>query len=135
MISSIKCSSKFLVDKIPIIPCWKYLIYKPHVCKWIMVLPGAFGIRFEKLSKNLSKAKLMTACIMINQNRIIIGPHPRGGGGVLPYISYIKYRDVPTVRVSFSGSSVLNRVYNVTFLSLKTGSSPQIFSYSPPLIT
>ena len=31
------------------------------------------------------------------------------------------YRDVPTVRVSFSGSSVSNRVYNFTFPCLKQG--------------
>ena len=41
-----------------------------------------------------------------------------GGGGLLPYNSY-NYRDVLTVRVSFSGCSVLNRVYNFTFSCLK----------------
>ena len=34
---------------------------------------------------------------------------------------YFLYRDVPTVRVSFSGSSVLNRVDNFTFSCLKQG--------------
>ena len=37
-----------------------------------------------------------------------------GGGGGCSAI-YFLYRDVPPVRVSFSGSSVLNRVYNFTF--------------------
>ena len=51
--------------------------------------------------------------------------HPGGGGGGYP--RYFLYRDVPTVRVSFSGSSVLNgytishfrvlnRVVSVNFL-------------------
>ena len=39
-------------------------------------------------------------------------------GDFIPYISYV-HGDVPTVRVSFSGSSVLNRVYNFTFSCLK----------------
>ena len=43
---------------------------------------------------------------------------PWGGGGGNTGI-YFLYRDVPTVRVSFSGSSVLNRVY--TFSCLKQG--------------
>ena len=34
---------------------------------------------------------------------------------------YSVYRDVPPVRVSFSGSSVTNRVYNFTFLCRKQG--------------
>ena len=41
------------------------------------------------------------------------------GGGVTPI--YLLGRDVPPVRVSLSGSSVLNRVYNFTFLSPKQG--------------
>ena len=42
--------------------------------------------------------------------------YTRGGTPI-----YFLYRDVPTVRVSFSGSSVLNRVYNFTFSCLKQG--------------
>ena len=42
-----------------------------------------------------------------------------GGGGGTPI--YFLYRDVPKVRVSFSGSSVLNRVYNFKFSCLKQG--------------
>ena len=45
----------------------------------------------------------------------------RGGGGGTSI--YFLYRDVPTVRVSFSGSSVLNRVHNFTFSCLKQGHS------------
>ena len=54
----------------------------------------------------------------------------RGGGGGTPI--YFLYRDVPTVRVSFSGSSVLNRVYNFTFLCLKQGCPRETSSF--PLI-
>ena len=43
-------------------------------------------------------------------------PRGMGGGGDTPI--YFLCRDVPTVRVSFSGSSVLNRVYNFTFSCL-----------------
>ena len=46
----------------------------------------------------------------------IEAPHPGGGTPI-----YFLYRDVLTVRVSFSGSSVLNRVYNFTFSCLKQG--------------
>ena len=42
-----------------------------------------------------------------------------GWGGGTPI--YFVYRDVTPVRVSFSGSSVLNRVYNFTFFCLKQG--------------
>ena len=48
-------------------------------------------------------------------------PATRGGGGRGGTPIYFLYRDVPTVRVSFSGSSVLNRVYNFTFSCLKQG--------------
>ena len=52
---------------------------------------------------------------------------PRNPGGT-PI--YFLYRDVPTVRVSFSGSSVLSRVYNFTFSRLKQGRPriPLLFS-------
>ena len=43
-----------------------------------------------------------------------VNVHPREGGTPI----YFLYRDVPTVRVSFSGSSVLNRVYNFPFCVL-----------------
>ena len=46
-------------------------------------------------------------------------PGGGGGGGGTPI--YFLYRDVPTVRVSFSRSPVLNRVYNFTFSCLKQG--------------
>ena len=42
---------------------------------------------------------------------------PQGGGTPI----YLLGRDVPTVRVSFSGSSVLNRVYIFRFSCLKQG--------------
>ena len=40
---------------------------------------------------------------------------------------YFLYRDVPTVWGSFSGSPVLNRVYNFTFSCLKQGVQFHIF--------
>ena len=51
-----------------------------------------------------------------------------GGGGVLPFISYIR-----TFRPSgyhFQGS-VLNRVYNLTFLCLKQGLPSNLLLFSP----
>ena len=48
--------------------------------------------------------------------RKIIWLHPRGNTPI-----YFLYRDVPTVGVSFSGSSVLNRVYNFTYSCLTQG--------------
>ena len=53
-----------------------------------------------------------------------------GGGGGTPI--YFLYGDVPPDRVSFSGSSVLNRVSNFTFSCLKQGYFPKIFFSSPP---
>ena len=44
---------------------------------------------------------------------------------------YFLYGDVPTVRVSFSGSSVLNRVYNFTFSCLKQGRPRESSPFSP----
>ena len=55
-------------------------------------------------------------------------PIPRARGGGTPI--YFLYRGVPTVRVSFSGSSVLNRVYNFTFSCLKQGRPHK----SPPFL-
>ena len=51
-------------------------------------------------------------------------------GGGTPI--YFLYRDVPTVRVSFSGSSVFNRAYNFTFSCLKQG-HPHKYSPFLPL--
>ena len=59
----------------------------------------------------------------------LLYPPPGGGGGGTPI--YFLYRDVPTVRVSFSGSSVLNRVYNFTFSCLKQGRPFKSSSFLP----
>ena len=64
--------------------------------------------------------KLHRPCFQESDSNILI---PGGGGGGGTPIYFI-YRDVPTVSVSFSGSSVLNSVYNFTFLCLKQGCLP-----------
>ena len=60
------------------------------------------------------KAKFFIVCHVIFLVRL-----PGGGGGGTPI--YFLGRDVPTVRVSFSGSSILNRVYIFRFLCLEQG--------------
>ena len=55
--------------------------------------------------------------------------HTPRAGGATPI--YFLYSDVPTVTVSFSGSSVLNRVYNFTFSCLKQGRPHQSSPFLP----
>ena len=54
-----------------------------------------------------------------------------GGGGRGGTPIYFQNRDVPTVRVSFSGSSVLNRVYNFTFSCLNRIVPVNFLLFSP----